>query len=167
MSRGPGKIERTIEALMTTKPGGAWTVEDLCERANPGLNRVEKKHRVSMLRALHKLVDGDPDWQLWRAGTVGGTLTLVNCANVESYALGRMKADCFEGYRNPDSRQWRRRNEQELRARLTDNRHQELTRAGGSWHRHVHIHIAERDGDGDRLAELKAEHKLVLGKYGL
>ena len=167
MSRGPGKVERTIKALMTTEPGGAWTVEDLCERVYPSSNRVEKKHRVSMLRALHKLVNGDSDWRLWQAETMGGTVTLVNCSNVESYALGRMKTDFSEGYRNPDPRQWRCRDEEELRARLADDRHQELMRDSGSWHRHVHMHIAKRDGDGDRLAKLEAEHKIVLAKYGL
>ena len=51
MSRGPGRVQRRIKALMQSEPTGAWTVEDLCDRVFDGVNRVEKKHRVSLIRA--------------------------------------------------------------------------------------------------------------------
>ena len=118
MSRGPGRIERAIRGLMDTEPHGAWTVEDLCERVYAGINCVEKKHRVSVQRALRRVVDGDADWLLFRSDQVGGTLVLVNHANVRSYALGRLKADNTMYYRNPDSRRWQTATEADLLAEL-------------------------------------------------
>jgi hypothetical protein len=42
MSKGPGQIN-------------AFTLEDLCERVYPGVNRIEKKHHVSVARAARNL----------------------------------------------------------------------------------------------------------------
>ena len=56
MSRGPGRIERAIAAILDAEPDNAFTTEDLCERVYPGVNRVEKKHRVAVLRAANKLI---------------------------------------------------------------------------------------------------------------
>ncbi len=39
---------------MVAEPDGAWTTEERCERVYPETNRVEKKHRVSVLRALRR-----------------------------------------------------------------------------------------------------------------
>jgi hypothetical protein len=55
MSRGPGRIEHAIEAVFTAAPDDAYTTEDLIDRAYPGLDRVEKKHRVAVLRAAKKV----------------------------------------------------------------------------------------------------------------
>jgi len=45
MSRGPGRIERAIAAILDAESDNAFTTEDLCERVYRGVNRVEKKHR--------------------------------------------------------------------------------------------------------------------------
>jgi hypothetical protein len=55
MSKGPGRVQRAILALIAANPNGAWTTEDLCRAAYPGVNRVEKKHRLSALRALRTM----------------------------------------------------------------------------------------------------------------
>jgi hypothetical protein len=55
MSRGPGKIERVIEALIRAQPSHAFTITDLCLHAYPGINRVERWHRVSVCRAVRNL----------------------------------------------------------------------------------------------------------------
>lgn len=55
MSRGPGKIQRAIVAAINANPDKAWLVKDLCA-AVYGLpvEDVEKRHTVSMIRALWK-----------------------------------------------------------------------------------------------------------------
>ncbi|MHA4730645.1 hypothetical protein [Ensifer adhaerens] len=55
MSRGHGRIERAIIELFGT--GDTWTVEDLCNAAYPGLNRIERKHRVAARRAAHNVAE--------------------------------------------------------------------------------------------------------------
>jgi hypothetical protein len=55
MSRGPGRIERVIEALVREQPLHAFTITDLCLHAYPGINRVERWHRVSVCRAVRNL----------------------------------------------------------------------------------------------------------------
>lgn len=55
MSRGPGRIERAI--VEAFKTGDTWTVEDLCRAAYPGINRIERKHRIAVRRAAHKVTE--------------------------------------------------------------------------------------------------------------
>jgi hypothetical protein len=62
MSRGPGRIQRVIADLVTAQPHGVWTVAQFCQLAYPK-QRVEKKHRVAMWRAIHRIELG-PVWQL-------------------------------------------------------------------------------------------------------
>ena len=60
MSRGPGRIERTIRALMAANPDLAFTTDWLCCQLFT-TSQVEKKHRISVLRAIHRIIAGDPD----------------------------------------------------------------------------------------------------------
>ncbi len=103
MSRGPGKIERAIEAVFAAEPDDAFTTADLCDRVYPGLNRVEKKHRVAVIRVAKK-VFGRAGWDCYRTESLGGTLVFYNPFDVMSYAIGRQKADMFTNYRNNDRR---------------------------------------------------------------
>jgi len=103
MSRGPGKIERAIEAVFAAEPDDAFTTADLCDRVYPGLNRVEKKHQVAVIRAAKK-VCGRTGWVCYRTESLGGTLVFCNPFDVMSYAIGRTKADMFTNYRNNDRR---------------------------------------------------------------
>ena len=73
MSRGPGRIGRLIaEAFDTAERGKRFTTEALCRLAYPGIDRVENKHRVAVLRAAHNVLDkelqarplGERDWVL-------------------------------------------------------------------------------------------------------
>jgi hypothetical protein len=54
MSKGPGRVERIIEAVFAAEPDNAFTIEDLCDRVYPG-EPIEKKHRVSVLRAAKQV----------------------------------------------------------------------------------------------------------------
>ena len=58
MSKGLGHIQRSILALIESDPDhgdGAWTLGQICERVYCGINRVDKKHRVAVARALRKM----------------------------------------------------------------------------------------------------------------
>ena len=79
MSRGPGKIERAIQQLMDSQRNWAWTIEELAEKVYH-ITRVEKKHRVSVLRAVRRVEERDTDWGLLPGR--GNTLVLCNTANL-------------------------------------------------------------------------------------
>ena len=76
MSRGPGRIEQAIMAAFEAEPDNAFTTEDICDRAYPGVNRIEKKHRVSVLRAMQNIVAKDNNLKLMTSDLSGGTLTI-------------------------------------------------------------------------------------------
>jgi hypothetical protein len=71
MSRGPGRIGRLIaEAFDTAERGKRFTTAELCRLVYPGIDRVENKHRVAVLRAAHSILEkqlqdsplGESDW---------------------------------------------------------------------------------------------------------
>jgi hypothetical protein len=66
MSRGPGRVQRSILALIKDEPDGAWTTEDLCRHIY-GVRTIEKKHRVAVLRAFDNM-DLPQPWYLSRQG---------------------------------------------------------------------------------------------------
>ena len=73
MSKGPGRIERTIAAILDSEADNAFTTEDLCERVYPGVNRAEKKHRVAVLRAANRLVKRRDNTGRMRSENLGGS----------------------------------------------------------------------------------------------
>ena len=154
MSRGPGRIERAIHDLFDKHPEGAWTTADLCRLIYPAANRVEKKHRVAVIRAAKTITDktGDRyrDWHMWRAGVTGRTVTLFNYTSVMSYGLARLKCETS----------WFNRTEDELLEQLRPGGdHHELVIPGGSWDSHVRQYIAARDGDQETADKLAAEQE--------
>src|SRR4051812_5760539 len=106
MSKGPGRLERAILAAVEAEPHSAFTVADLCDRVYRGINRIEKKHRVAVARAMKNAVKrSNGNLDLWTAGFWGyGKLVLYGRFNVMSYALARLKADPFNYYRSNDPR---------------------------------------------------------------
>ena len=159
MSRGPGKIERAIEAVFAAEPDDAFTTADLCDRVYPGLNMVEKKHRVAVIRAAKK-VFGRTGWDCYRTEALGGTLVFYNPFDVMSNAIGRTKADMLINYRNNDKRidHWRTTAEGIRGTFEPGGKEHHMIVEGGHWWRHVQINIAARDGDtSERAQALKAE----------
>ncbi len=169
MSRGPGKIERAIEAVFAAEPDDAFTTADLCDRVYPSLNRVEKKHRVAVIRAAKK-VFGRTGWDCYRTEALGGTLVFYNPFDVMSYAIGRTKADMFTNYRNNDRRivdHWRTTAEGIRGTFEPGGEEHRLIVEGGPWWRHVQLNIAARDGDtSERAQALKAEQDKVNRAWG-
>jgi hypothetical protein len=137
MSRGPGRIERVISAVFDAEPSNAFTVEDLADRVFPGINRVEKKHRVTILRAADRVWRKRGEIGFYRSEMLGGTIVYFRQDSVMSYAMARMKADWLNRYRSNDPRckRWWLGTEEDLRAKLSNpkDRHYELVQPGGAW----------------------------------
>ncbi len=105
MSRGPGRIERAIEALFVAEPGRTFSTDELVEAVYRGVNRIEKKHRVVVLRAANKVAERMhwAKWQCERLGQGDGWgrspslsgrgAVYVNLLDVRSYALGNLLVD--------------------------------------------------------------------------
>lgn len=145
VSKGPGRIERAIEGAFTASPDSSFSVADLGSAAYPGLNRVEKRHRVAIIRAADKVASC-----LWWAKLIserpGGQIIYCNTLDVRSYALGRSRADfCYNDL------------PLEIIVRLIEppvpddpyayRSRWNLVQPGGAWWKHVEIAKARKAGD--------------------
>jgi hypothetical protein len=65
MSKGPGRVEREIEAAFRAKPHGTFTVSELCCHVY-GVGAVTKAHRIAVHRALRNVLARNPDWSSGR-----------------------------------------------------------------------------------------------------
>jgi hypothetical protein len=137
---------------------------DAVKLAGPGVLEFPRKYQVAVLRAAHKVIDGDPDWRAWRIEGQGRGWVFLNHGNVRSYALARLIGDQFNVYR---SEKRRRRggilssrgyvhDRAELLAQL-EGRYQKHIAPDGGWFRFVQQHCAERDGDTERATALREQ----------
>src|SRR5205807_9024028 len=90
MSKGPGRIQRTIDAIFKDNPDSAFTVEELCSGVY-GYGKREKRHRVAVIRAAKAVAKNLPDIVVWNAEWRGGTLIFFNHRSIMSYAIARLK----------------------------------------------------------------------------
>lgn len=165
MSRGLGKVGQAIVAAFAAEPANAFLAEELIERVYPGLNRIEKKHRVAVLRAAKSLATPEYGISWFRGGGLGGRLVFFSKYSVLSYAMARLKGDGL--YKPNDPRLCWSRSEDELRAKLLDGGDsQRLVVEGGHWWRHVQQWIAERDGDTETVSRMEAENDRLLAALG-
>jgi hypothetical protein len=162
MSRGPGRIERAIAAILDAEPDNAFTVEDLCRRIY-GIERVEKRHRVAVLRAAATLGKRRDTLDSMPSDAAGGTRIYFNIDNVMSYAMARLKGDFLNCYGSAWVDPRYKATETSLRAKLAkggDSHH--LVVRGGSWWQRTHGHIAEleakRSGNARLLAKVRREN---------
>jgi hypothetical protein len=105
MSRGPGRVERAIEAVFDTERDNAFTLEDLGERVYPGVDRIEKKHRAVIARAARNLGRRRPEIHCLEGEGLGGALVFFRHDEVVSYAMARLKAAPWNRYRSKDRRE--------------------------------------------------------------
>jgi len=164
MSKGLGTIGRAIEAVLTAEPDNAFTVDDLCDRVFTRINRIEKKHRVSVIRAAKSVAKRHTNFESVRSELLGRTTVFYVADNVMSSAMARLKSDNLYGYRNshPNPR-WVSDTEQQLQARLIeggkDHRH---VVAGGCYWQRVEMWKAKRSGDTETVQRLQAESDRAL-----
>ncbi len=174
MSKGPGRIERAIDAILDAEPESAFTVEKLCERVYPDTNGVEKKHRVAVIRAAKNLLVRRPEVVWQRGEGLGKTLSLCRRDNFASYAIGKVKCECRQ-YRTNDPRYTFGRKRTVARDEADEA---EVRETGAAlmrdrsdprylWYREVQMFLAKRDGDTDKLAQLKAEEERVIAALQL
>jgi hypothetical protein len=82
MSRGLGDVQRGILSIIEANSDGAWTVEELCQKIYQ-TKRVEKKHRVAVIRALIRMkLPGT--WTTRRLHRAGTALCLYDTCSDES-----------------------------------------------------------------------------------
>ena len=87
MSRGLGKIERGLVAAMGERADNALTARELCERIFG--SALEKKHRVSVLRAMRSLADGSANFGL--IGRPGVGMALYTRNSEASFRMAQAK----------------------------------------------------------------------------
>jgi hypothetical protein len=151
MSKGPGHVERAIDLAFAADAGTALSVDELCRRIYRGIDRVEKKHRVAVLRAAK----ARPQHLAYLSSSLaGGELIFFAPDSVASYGLARLKATNSAGA-----------SDAELRARLREGGVcHEFVVPGGDWYRWVEMFKAERDGDTRRLQKLQMEEERVQAR---
>jgi len=71
MSRGPGRVERAIKAAFDAEPTRVFTTEYLCTHVYTGATRIEKKHRVSLIRAAKRVLQRELGWRMSRTHKPG------------------------------------------------------------------------------------------------
>lgn len=152
MSRGPGKIERSLDALFRDNPSDHFTTTELVERIFPGVNRVEKKHRVTVMRAGYKVAKR-MHWTCSRQRRPGGEIVFFNLCDLRSYAVGRMRviycatrAAANAVWNDEANRMWR------------------SWQPGGSWDRQVRINRLRRDGPAEEYEAAAKDYDEKEGK---
>lgn len=169
MSKGPGRVERSIVAALTAEPHNAFTILDLVDRIYVDVHGDfdAKKYRVAVARAMRTAV-----------ARSNGELAIFKWSNIPaiywtydvlSYAMARLKSDPLEGYHaynkylDAADRGWRQPTETMLQAQLAPGgREHHLVVKGGSWHNHVMQARAIRDGDTATAAAYQAEQERSL-----
>jgi hypothetical protein len=141
MSRGPGRIEREIAAILDAAPDNAFSVPELCQQI---YKATEKKHRVAVICAGRTIArrGANIDWCISRRR--GGKLVFFTPDNVMSRGMAGAKAGNFPG------------TDDQLRARLIDPNDigKRIQPGGWNWIE-TELFIAERAGDQSRIAEMK------------
>ena len=78
MSRGPGRVERAIKAAFDAEPTRVFTTEYLCTYVYAGATKIEKKHRVSLIRAAKRVLQREHDWRMTRTQMPGAPFLFFN-----------------------------------------------------------------------------------------
>ncbi|CAH1653436.1 conserved hypothetical protein [Hyphomicrobiales bacterium] len=159
MSRGPGRVERIITSTFEGNPEGAFDVEELARLVYPGIEQVEKKHRVAVLRAARKVAHR-MHWGYWHSSRPSGPAVFGNKLNLQSYGFARVRA----GWRSP----WDTMDD--LRQRLIDPKAHgsrwEWIQPGGSWWLHVEMNKAKVAGDEAHFTDLHRQlNRLLVKEY--
>jgi hypothetical protein len=78
MSRGPGRVERAIKAAFEAEPTRVFTTEYLCTHVYAGATKIEKKHRVSLIRAAKRVLQREHSWRMTRTHMPGAPFLFFN-----------------------------------------------------------------------------------------
>jgi len=90
MSFGPGRIERAIAATFFVNPSMTYTVDELVAITYPSVNRIEKRHRVTVRRAANKVAAREW-WSCSPAERPGHRIVYFNLLNHQSYVVAQIR----------------------------------------------------------------------------
>ena len=155
MSRGAGKVEQAIEAAFSME-GVCYKTDELCKLVYPDTT-IERKHRVSVMRAAKKVCERT-DWEMWEAATRGKPSVFVNPCDLLSYAAGRDLSESswrFNRITSADAK----------KEYSVGGKNHRLVEEGGSYYRFVQMNIAERDGDVQTYEKLEKEMKEAQASF--
>lgn len=171
MSRGPGKIERGIVEALQREPESAFTTDDLCRMIYRHPKRPQKKHRVSVLRAMRSVIKRNQEYAIyewWRLP--GDRLAIYHRYSVFSLGMAYLKCELpyhYPSYRRLELAEALRQQQEDRSAR--EQRLRDLMQPGGSyarylgpdgqWTRTVERACFERDCDPETLAAWKAKQE--------
>lgn len=159
MSRGPGRIERAIEAAFRAEPSRAFTVEALALVVFRGINRIEKKHRVAVLRAAHSVAERSG----WRVMREGG-LSFYNPVELRSYAQAMLRfharGDTARGITAGLERNLYALDDPSIKVDW-----RQYMEPGSSWWEVVEIERCRRSGDHARADELQAKRDAEIDGF--
>ena len=156
MSRSLGRVQQAILALIASDEHGAWVVADICDHVYTGLNRIEKKHRVAVNRALTNMTLPEP-WEVQYSWSRGAMRVLCNTCAPEIVA----RADWLTTHSRSAWCNWKRYQEKQLswrRESVLDKRIAERRRyyAADELGRVEHM-ISEKTQQAAALAALGAK----------
>jgi hypothetical protein len=136
MSKGLGRTQLSIRQVLQNNPDEAFTVEEMCVLVYD-VSKVEKRHRVAVLRAGASVIEKLPDFDIGRwYGSPGCPSIFYNWRSFKSYIRARSKAE--------------RSSEKDLcKYRATE------LAEGGTWWLDFHKRIAELDNDEALKAKIK------------
>ena len=108
MSKGPGRVQRAISALIEGDPDGAWTTADICRAVYPSAE-IDKKHRVAVLYALrHMALPGT--WTVRRLSRAGVEFCLYDpCRDEAQTRVSWMQCIGWGGRYDPNYRRWKKK----------------------------------------------------------
>jgi hypothetical protein len=86
-----GRLERAIRGLFAAHPDETFVTDELAEHCYPDAGRIERKHRVAVLRAATKVQAADHRWRGQYANGRGGVLIFYNAVSVQSTATARYR----------------------------------------------------------------------------
>ena len=95
MSRGPGRVQEAIVAIIEAEPQGAWTTTQLCERIYG--TSIEKSHRATVARALSGM-QLPRLWCIRRTAKPGAERCVYNAGDVESTLRAVFVGDAADCY---------------------------------------------------------------------
>lgn len=163
MSKGPGRIERAVEAAFKANPDGYFSGDDLAKLAyqDVGYLKPKRSRRVSVLRAAHKVAKR----LHWVSHDWAREVIFVNGLSLRSYGLGYARGGLGPGP-HPDFDYkdgkliplgWLTEIERVSRRLATDQHHVKAMQPGGKYARAVEYHTAVANGDTEHAAKLSAE----------
>jgi hypothetical protein len=151
MSKGPGRIERAIQAIFNKEPDNALTIDELVLRIYSCDRQIERKQSVAVRRAVHNIRKHGSSVGAFATEARGGRLIVYNRFSLMSYALACMR--CGARAYSPK--------EELLEEVAEGGRFHHHVVEGGRWWLQtqwaIEEHAAKQAGDEERLKRLKAE----------